>query len=278
MDISWKTYGHAAVKNILAKQLAAGQLAHAYLFLGPSGIGKSLLARELAQRILQTADLQHHLDFLPLSGEGEITMETVQDFMAQVRFKPLRASHRVAFMDRAHRLNTQSSNALLKTLEEPSPATILILSADQPLLPTIMSRCQVLHFSKFSVNQLRSFAAEQNLSVSEDLLALSRGSPGRLLGLAQDSAVARVEQDQLQNYRQLKQTSRAGRLLAIAGLAEQEPEDLRELFQNWQAYEALQLRGQPRGYLCLQALAQALQDLQTNKNKKLILQGLLLRI
>ena len=116
MESSWTTFGFEAVKNILDKQMKAGKLAQAYLFCGPEGIGKKTLAVELAKKILQTENVSNHPDFQILSEEGEISVERVRQFIAGLSYKPFFAEKKVAIIDSAQNLNTQSGNALLKTL------------------------------------------------------------------------------------------------------------------------------------------------------------------
>src|SRR5260221_2148399 len=86
-----------------------------------------------------------------LDMEGEITVEPILDFIGKLRFKPFMGSKIIAIINNAKNLNLQSGNALLKTLEEPSPSSIIILvSSSGSVLPTVVSRCQVLNFSAFS--------------------------------------------------------------------------------------------------------------------------------
>src|SRR6185369_16832179 len=151
METNWVSFGHEKVKSILEKQLAQGRFPHAYLFGGPEGLGKKQLALKFAQKILQTEKVLSHPDFQILDLEGEIGMESVLDFISGLSFKPFAGSHKVAVVNNAQNLNTQSSNALLKTLEEPAGGTIIILiSSTTQLLATIVSRCQVFSFYGFS--------------------------------------------------------------------------------------------------------------------------------
>src|ERR1051326_2085116 len=154
MTHSWVSFGHKHVKNLLEKQLATKNLSHAYLFKGPSGVGKRTLALELAKQILAGENLSTHPDFQMLDASGEIVMEQALEFLERLHLKPFIGQKKVAVINHAQNLNTASSNALLKTLEEPSPSTIIILIAEGAVLPTIISRCQVFNFNAFTEDDL----------------------------------------------------------------------------------------------------------------------------
>ena len=263
---TWQTFGHQNIKRLLDLQLKSGKFPHAYLFFGPEGLGKKMLSLELAAKILGTEKLSNHPDFAILDQEEEIGVERMQQFMEGLGFKPFMGKYKVAIVNNAQLMNTQSSNALLKTLEEPSASTILILiSANKNLLPTIISRCQVFNFNAFTVNQLRDFAKEGNLKADEKLLKLSFGSVGKLMQL-QDTQNFVDEENKITDFEKLKAGHMADRLTAISQYAELETPDLRRLFNSW-------LFWQPSLHLL-----NAINLLETNKNKKLILQDLFLKI
>jgi DNA polymerase-3 subunit delta' len=263
---AWQTFGHTNIKKLLDLQLKSGKFPHAYLFFGPAGLGKKKLALELAAKILSTEKLSNHPDFAILDQEEEIGVERAQQFMEGLGFKPFIGKYKVAVINNAQLMNTQSANALLKTLEEPSASTILILiSANKNLLSTIISRCQVFNFNAFTLNQLKDFAKEQKIQSDEHLLKLSFGSVGRLLEL-QDSQKLSEEKEKIADFEKIKSGAVADRLTAISKYAELETPDLRQLFSSW-------LFWQPSLYLL-----NAINLLETNKNKKLILQDLFLKI
>jgi DNA polymerase-3 subunit delta' len=280
MNSSWQTFGHDNVKNILSKQLAMEVFPHAYLFAGPEGVGKKTLALEFAQRILGAGHLKQHPDFKLLAdSEGQIPVEEVRDFIGGLGYKPFAAKRKVAILDNAQNLNVQSSNALLKTLEEPSESTILILIASgKQLLPTIVSRCQVFNFNAFTAKQLESYAKAKKLKAGPDILALSFGSIGRLENLLKDKESEQKSAQVISRYRSLRGGRTADRLLAVSEFSELETKELESLLEDWYYWQAGNLREDPVGYKASAALGEALAQLKTNKNKKLILQGLFLSI
>lgn len=281
---TWHTFGHENIKKILDLQMRSGKLSHGYLFCGPEGIGKKELALEFAQKILiQTknssgSSLQSHPDFSILDQIEEISMERMHQFMEGLSFKPFVSSKKIAIINNAHLLNTQSSNALLKTLEEPSPSTILILiSANKDVLPTILSRSQFFSFNLFTESQLTIFAQEKNILATTESVMLSFGRIDRLLSL-QDKKKLEYEKNIISQFEELQISPEAERLLAVNRFAELEPEDLRNLFLSWTFWKLQQLRSNTSSYKMVGSLLEALAQLQTNKNKKLILQSLFLRI
>lgn len=277
--MNWQTFGHDAVKSILNKQIGTQRFPHAYLFAGPKGIGKKTLAFEFARKVLGTEKLNNHPDFGILDEPGEITMEPILGFISRLSFKPFLAQKKISIINNAQSLNLQASNALLKTLEEASSGNIIILLADSArLLPTIISRCMVLNFSRFGKNQLAEFAKSENLKLTELIQNLSFGSPARLKKLSQDSEFLSFEEKTVEQYKNFQKMRLGERLMSITSLAELEVEDLTKSLQTWLMWQSDRLWESPEDYTKVRALGDCLQGMKRNKNKKLILQGLLLKI
>jgi len=276
--INWQTYGHNKNKSLLEKQLALGCLPHAYLFFGPQGVGKKTLALEFAKSILGTENLNNHPDFQILDARGEIIIEAAKEFMSRLSLKPFVGEKKVAVINGAENLNQQSGNALLKTLEEPSPSTIIILIASGKLLPTIVSRCQALRFYGFSRGQLRGFGETSGLKVSEAMLDLSFGSPAKLRRLAEDADYFNRQKESAAQYEFLKSSGLGGRLAALGSLAEAETADLRGQLLDWLNFQTQELSQKPVDFAKARALMDADVALGMNKNKKLVLQTLMFKI
>ncbi len=272
----WKTYGHEAQKRLLERQLIARQLPHAYLFTGPSGIGKKALAVEFAGKILQTKNPASHPDFFLFESQGDILLEQMKEFQSRLSLKPFAGKHSVAILDGAERMNLQSANALLKSLEEPAANTIAILIAsNNRVLPTIISRCQQLSFHSFSLAQLREFCAARGLQCTPEALEVCSGSVGTLTSmLAGGTADGNFRL--IERFESLLRAPLSERLLAATEFAEKEPEELERIFILWLNGARRRLAQDPACYRTAWRLLDALQSIRTNKNKKLILQGLLL--
>lgn len=172
--------GHAAAIERLRSLVSRGRVAHAYLFAGPSGVGKRLVAREFARSL--SADL---LVVAKPEDKHEIPIEQVREISRQLSLKSLRP--RVVIVEDAELLNEAGMNAFLKTLEEPPAGTTLILVTSLPslLLPTIVSRCQTVLFFALKEDQvlaiLKRDDADARLAAS-----LADGSAGRAMELLED--------------------------------------------------------------------------------------------
>ena len=267
----WQTFGHQNVKNLLEKQLKAKVFPHAYLFWGQEGLGKKQLALEFAGRILKTDRLTTHPDFQIIDLEGEIVLERIHEFIARLRFKPLLSEHKIGIVNNCENLNLQSANALLKTLEEPSKSSIIILIANsRNVLPTLRSRCQIFNFNPFTQQQLKSFALQNENEFFEEIAALSFGSPERFRVLTQDEEVLKEHKGRLEELQNIKHSTLAERILKISEFAVWEDKDLEDLFLDWTFWQAYKVRQQPEEYMRLKKLLNALRNLKINKNKNLI--------
>lgn len=277
--MAWKVFGHNHIKRVLEKQLETGQLAHAYLFLGPEGLGKKLLALDFARKALGTENLDTHPDFSLVEGSQEgISVEAARQLMGELGTKPFMGGRKVVVVDGAHNLNLSSSNALLKTLEEPAGSAVVILVANRRLLPTIVSRCQVFRFNRFSQDQLAAFAQHSGLAAAKEHLPLSFGSPARLARLLSDQEFLASEQQALAGFSEIQSLPKGERLVKIPEYAEKEAAELEKLFAGWALQAVSQLGDRPGLRRAIAGLEAAQQQLRTNKNKKLILQGVFLKI
>lgn len=278
MSDTWQTFGHEAVKQVLRAQLEAGELPHAYLFEGFPGVGKRMLADELAAKALGAEHLKNHPDYLLLEPkDGSILVEEALRFCEQLSYKPFVATRKVAVVDGADLLNAHSANALLKTVEEPAArTTIVLIAGPRDVLPTLTSRCQRFWFNRFTEHQLRAFATARGLTVTDETITLSFGSPGRLAGLLSDTATLTQAREDAEVFRTFFTSPLADRLALVGQLGEHEPEDLGRLLSCWLGLARLDLSSDPNRRGTLVAISLALQALGTNRNKKFILQNLAL--
>lgn len=206
-------YGHEKKIDMLRKTLARRRIAHAYLFSGPSATGKKTLAVEFVKAVncISSDDrhdacdacpscrkIQHasHPDIFFVEPEGQfIRIASIRQIQERTTCRPLEAKKRAFIIDDADRMNEESANALLKMLEEPSPANLLILITTRPhaMLQTIISRCQHIHFNPLAVETVARFlVSEKNMEHSRAMLlaALSGGTIGNALELNQEEVVA----------------------------------------------------------------------------------------
>ena len=200
--------GHTTVKNGLMHATQTGRLHHALLFTGPEGIGKGMLARAFVQAWLceQTTAQKlcrcqkcpnckriaenNHPDFIEVDEEtATIKIETIRDLQHRLIYPPYEAPHRFVMIHDIHKMQDAAANCLLKTLEEPDPDTtfLLITSQIQKLLPTIISRCQIVRFAPFGSEEVAQFLQSRGVApeVAIQLAALSNGSFSTALELSE---------------------------------------------------------------------------------------------
>ncbi len=164
--MTWNLLGHEWAGEMLRQHITTGQLRHAYLFSGPRGVGRRSLALKIAQAINCTqppapgqpcgecricrqieAMQQADLNILQSAQEGDtLKVDNVRELQHMLSLAPYESNYRVALLLRFQEANENAQNALLKTLEEPNPRVVLLVTADDPenLLPTITSRCELL--------------------------------------------------------------------------------------------------------------------------------------
>lgn len=245
--------GHERQKNILRQALQSNRVAHAYLFEGPDGIGKRLMGLALARALLcpngtgcgdcpscRKVDHNNHPDLHLLdSDDAIIKIDQVRALQQQISLRPLEGTYRICLIDGAEQFNPAAANALLKTLEEPQPNTVIILLSSQPemLLVTIRSRCQRLPFQRLPKQQLADILADR-LELGETeaavLAALSNGSFKKALGQNRELYL----QQRRELLRSLLALS-AGSAVPTFKLAEQlaaEKEHLLEIIEIFKAF------------------------------------------
>lgn len=215
--------GHKHQIEALIKASEDNRVSHAYLFAGPSGIGKKLIAIEFSKLLNCTdykpkektnSDLMNceciscrkidksiHPDVSIVQFEGvrNIKVEQIREGIeGRLYLRPYEGKYKVVIVDEAERMNVNSQGAFLKTLEEPPPDTVIILISSEPnlLLPTILSRCQIINFNKFSDEIIFDYLrTNKNLNEMEArvLSRISDGSIGNALSLQTESLEKRKE-------------------------------------------------------------------------------------
>lgn len=167
--------GQSHITDILTRAIKEGKIAHAYLFTGPRGVGKTSVARILAHEINQLpyTDDEPHLDIVEIDAASNNGVEDIRDLRERVQLAPISAAKKVYIIDEVHMLSKAAFNALLKTLEEPPEHIVFILATtDADKLPdTIVSRTQRFTFRTISTEEVTrhlAWIAEQEGFVAEE--------------------------------------------------------------------------------------------------------------
>ena len=187
--------GQTALTTTLKNAVVSGKLAHAYLFCGPRGVGKTTCARIFAKAInclsptqegeacnecesCQAFNEQRSFNIFELDAASNNSVENIKTLMEQTRIPPQVGKYKVFIIDEVHMLSTAAFNAFLKTLEEPPAHVIFILATTEKhkILPTIISRCQIYDFERMTVrnivDHLKMVAGKEGITYDDEALAV----------------------------------------------------------------------------------------------------------
>ncbi len=195
--------GQTPVAKTLLNAIQNNRLAHAYLFSGARGVGKTSMARLLAKAVnCEKGPTIHpcgecHLckeiaagisvDVLEIDGASNRGIDNIRELKDQIKYAPLKGKYKIYIIDEVHMLTTEAFNALLKTLEEPPPNTIFVMATTElhKIPSTILSRCQQFQFKKISrleiMNQLKRIIQEEKIEMTEKgLLIVAKAANGSM--------------------------------------------------------------------------------------------------
>ncbi|MGB4850190.1 MAG: DNA polymerase III subunit gamma/tau [Saprospiraceae bacterium] len=187
--------GQHHVTDTLTHSLKSGQVAHAYLFCGPRGVGKTTVARILAKAIncenltgegescnvcdsCRSFDINSSFNIFELDAASNNSVDNIRALIEQIRFPPSQGRFKVYIIDEVHMLSPAAFNAFLKTLEEPPPYVKFILATTEKhkILPTILSRCQSFDFRRIPVKEiashLREICTAESIQAEDDALVI----------------------------------------------------------------------------------------------------------
>ena len=258
--MDWNITGHEWAAEMLRRHIASQQPRHAYLFSGAPGIGRRTLALRFAQalncpqppqagqpcgqcRICRQIGQMQHADLSVVQAESEggtLKIEQVRELQRALALTPYEARYRIALLLRFEEANASAQNALLKTLEEAPPSVILLLTAasSESLLPTIVSRCEVLRLRPLPVERLEALLVERWQTPAADarrLAHLSGGRPGYALRLREDPGGLEQRRAWIDDLGQLLAAPRRQRFAYVERVLK-DKEKLRQALQVWLSF------------------------------------------
>jgi DNA polymerase-3 subunit delta' len=253
-ETDWGIVGHTWAVHLLQRALEQGELSHAYLFTGPPNVGKETMAMALAKAVLcreedapcgecracrvvaggNHPDLHH---CVPETASGRMSIDQVRELGRQLSLTPSMGSHRVAILSDFDQATPSAANALLKTLEEPPAYVLLVLLAPDTdsLLPTIVSRCQVVPFHPLPAEVIREALVGRWGIDPQQAQALSNLCGGRLgwaVRAATDPAPLAFRDRRLDELFQLMETPLVQRFRYVADMAH-DPEVALQTLDVW---------------------------------------------
>jgi len=249
--------GHQKQWHFLKKSAELSRISHAYLFFGPAQLGKRTLAIEFikfldcqdpdytvrpCQKCPACQDIKkgQHPDLIfigPLIKEIQISQ--IRELQWKLSLRPSIASIKAAILDQAHLMNSEAQSCFLKTLEEPSGKTVIILITEHPelLFPTIISRIQKIKFFPLSGYEIESYIKKQGISPKEakKITFFSSGKPGRTINFISDPQKLENQDQRIKELTQIIQSDLNYRFQYIKDLVSQK-QNLKEVLDIWLRY------------------------------------------
>jgi DNA polymerase III subunit delta' len=269
MENNWNILGHEWAVEMLKQHLLHDSVRHAYLFCGPSGLGRRTLALRFTQalncpqpsapgepcgqcRTCQQIERMQYTDLAVIQAEkegGVLKVEQIRIVRQSLVLKPYQGRYRVALFLRFQEANPSAANALLKTLEEAPAQAVLLLTADSPeqLLPTIVSRCEVLRLRPLPVEKVEAFLKSRGGTSTPPIPAenshliahLSGGRPGYALRLMEEKDALDFRARRLDDLSSLLKASRRERFAYAEKLTDRKneaKERFRETLLLWLSF------------------------------------------
>jgi DNA polymerase III subunit delta' len=259
IDHNWNLVGNEWAVELLRQQIVHGTTRHAYLFAGPSGVGRRTLALRLTQALNCTQPIEvgipcgqcrdckqieaiGHPDLSIIQADSEggtLKVDQVREARRTLTLKPYQSKYRVTIFLRFQEANDSAANALLKILEEAPSYVVLVLTADHPeqLLPTIVSRCEVLRLRSLPLEAVESFLRERGANQDQARLIahISGGRLGYALRLMQDPSILELRNEKLNEAQSFTTAARVDKF-AYAEKLVKDKDALRNVLLLWLSY------------------------------------------
>ncbi|MDO8424655.1 MAG: hypothetical protein Q7S70_01805 [bacterium] len=230
--------GHQIQWQYLKRLAELDKIPHALLFSGPEKVGKRTVALEFAKLLIGESKEWHPDLILIEPEEGETKIAQIRDLIWKVSLKPYSAPFKVAVIDSADKMTREAQNCFLKTLEEPKEKTFLILIAEhsEVLLPTILSRCQIVKFHPVPKSEIEDYLKEKGLDRPkiEEVSDVASGLPGRAVEIFLEPEKLIERKKTVGELQEAMGKDLAYRFQLAKALAEKD--NLREILKIWQGY------------------------------------------
>ncbi len=256
----WQVVGHDHAVRLLQHSIETGRVSHAYLFSGPRQVGKATLAREFAKalncesdespcgrcRSCRKIDGSIHPDVQIVDleeGSKNISIDAVRRIQESVALKPFEGRTKVYVILEAERLSEAAANSLLKTLEEPPPSVVMVLTTldATALLPTVVSRCQEVELRPVAAPTIEALLEQRGVDPERAklLAALPKGKVGWAMQTASSRGTLEKRSELLDRLAGLPRASRVDRFAYAAELATlygRDQEAARAALESWQSW------------------------------------------
>lgn len=282
--MNWQVVGHKKQLGLLGKSIESGKLAHAYIFVGPAGVGKRTIALKLARELLNQSPSSEyfHPDLLLVDGQDTIKIEQVRELVYRLSLKPYSARYKVAIITQAENMTLEAANAILKVLEEPKPYTVIILVTDNAarLLKTITSRAQRINFGLVANSEYEQLIGDKLTAQQKRLIAtLAAGKPGLAIKIASDKDFLEKLTLIERQYKIFIGNDLVEKLKLVSEIAELETLEIELLLNFWQTLLEQDLLAAASNPVAekLGFILQARSFLDQNVNTKLLFSNLMLQ-
>ena len=259
IDHNWNLVGNEWAVELLRQQIAQGTTRHAYLFAGPSGVGRRTLALRLAQalnciqpiepgipcgicRDCKQIEAMGHPDLVIIQADSEggtLKVEQVREARRTLTLKPYQSKYRATIFLRFQEANDSAANALLKILEEAPSYVVLLLTTDYPeqLLPTIVSRCEVLRLRPLPLDKVELVLIERGANQDQARLIahISGGRLGYALRLLNDPSALGFREEKLNDAQAFISATRVDKF-SYAEKLSKDKDMMRNILLLWLSY------------------------------------------
>ena len=270
--------GNDLIKETLSKNIENDTLSHSYLFVGTDGIGKKMLAIELAKKVLcleKEFIIDNHPDFMCVEPDGNnIKIEQIRFLQKKIQEKPITSNRKVYIINNADTMTTEAQNCLLKTLEEPPEFAIIILIGrnENNFLVTIKSRCVILHFRPIDDEKIKYYMQQNyNLQLTKNQIEMFQGSIGKAITL-------KDKQSEYMSIEKLIQNLDKKDLLEVIELAEPLYKAKEEIFEMLEYMNVVLLDQAKENYLytnCIKLVENTKKRLKQNANYDMCIDNLI---